>query len=130
MLVKIATKKSIVDTVAALHAAVAENQFGVMHVHNLQQTMLKKGVEFAHECLVFEVCNPQQAKKVLEADMSVSTALPCRISVYSEGGQTMLATLRPTKLLALFDRPELAPIAEEVETTMLKIMQEAADVRA
>ncbi len=130
MLVKIATKNSIVDTVAALHAAVAKNQFGVMHVHNLQQTMLKKGVEFAHECLVFEVCNPQQAKKVLDADMSVSTALPCRISVYSEGGQTMIATLRPTKLLALFDRPELAPIAAEVETTMLKIMQEAADVRA
>jgi uncharacterized protein (DUF302 family) len=40
--------------------------------------MAKKGVEFAHECLIFEVCQPQQAKKVLEQNMSVSTALPCR----------------------------------------------------
>jgi uncharacterized protein (DUF302 family) len=27
--------------------------------------------------------------------MSVSTALPCRISIYEEGGKTILATLKP-----------------------------------
>ena len=50
--------------------------------------MAKKGVEFAHECLIFEVCQPQQAKKVLDENMSVSTALPCRISIYEEDGKT------------------------------------------
>jgi len=40
--------------------------------------MAKKGVKFASECLIFEVCQPQQAKKVLDQNMSVSTALPCR----------------------------------------------------
>jgi uncharacterized protein (DUF302 family) len=30
--------------------------------------------------------NPQQAKKVLERNKETSTALPCRISVYEEGG--------------------------------------------
>ena len=38
--------------------------------------MAKKGVEFTHECLVFEVCQPQQAKEVLERNMSISTMLP------------------------------------------------------
>ncbi len=114
------------DAAAALQAAVQANHFGVMQVHNLTETMAKKGVEFAHECLIFEVCQPQQAKKVLEQNMSVSTALPCRISIYEEGGKTVLATLKPTQLLALFNVPQLETVAQEVEETILKIMRETA----
>ena len=58
--------------------------------------------------------------------MSVSTALPCRISVYEEDGQTMLATLKPSTLLAMFNTPQLAEVAQEVENTIVKIMNEAA----
>jgi len=83
-------------------------------------------VEFAHECLIFEVCQPQQPKKVLEENMSVSIALPCRISVYEKGGKTFLATLKPTTMLAVFDTPQLEGVALEVEDTILKIMKEAA----
>ena len=82
MLYTLTTQKSVKDTAIALQAAVIANKFGVMQIHNLQETMTKKGVEFNHECLIFEVCNPMQAKKVLDADLSISTALPCRISVY------------------------------------------------
>ena len=126
MLVKTSTGKTVSETATALHAAVQANQFGVMQVHNLKETMAKKGVEFARECLIFEVCQPQQAKKVLEENMSVSTALPCRISIYQEGGKTMLAALKPTLLLAMFNTPQLEGVAQEVEATMIKIMQETA----
>ena len=88
MLIKLSTKKTVSETAAVLHAAVEANHFGVMQVHNLKETMAKKGVEFDRECLIFEVCQPQQAKKVLDQNMSVSTALPCRISIYEEGGKT------------------------------------------
>ena len=125
MLFKLTTDKTVSDTAAALQAAVQANHFGVMQIHNLKETMAKKGVEFAPECLIFEVCQPQQAKNVLEQDMSVSTALPCRISVYEEAGKTVLATLKPTTLLALFNVPQLAPVAQEVEDTIVKIMQDA-----
>jgi uncharacterized protein (DUF302 family) len=97
-----------------------------MQVHNLKETMARKGVEFARECLIFEVCQPQQAKTVLDENMSVFTALPCRISIYEEGGTTILATLKPTMLLAMFNAPQLEQVAQDVEDTMVKIMQEAA----
>ena len=126
MLVKFSTDKTVSETAVALEAAVQANHFGVMQVHNLKETMAKKGVEFAPECLIFEVCQPQQAKKVLEQNMSVSTALPCRISIYEEGGKTILATLKPTTLLALFHTPQLKGVAQEVEDTIVKIMKEAA----
>jgi uncharacterized protein (DUF302 family) len=126
MLVKLSTDKTVSEAAAALQAAVQNNHFGVMQVHNLKETMAKKGVEFARECLIFEVCQPQQAKKVLDQNMSVSTALPCRISIYEEGGKTVLATLKPTTLLALFNTPQLKGVAQEVEDTIVKIMKEAA----
>ena len=88
--------------------------------------MTKKGVEFTRECLIFEVCQPQQAKKVLDENMSVSTTLPCRISIYEEGGKAILATLKPTNLLAMFNVPQLKQIAQEVEDTIVKIMKETA----
>ena len=105
--------------------AVQANHFGVMQVHNLKETMTKKGVEVDRECLIFEVCQPQQAKKVLDENMSISTALPCRISIYEEGGKTILATLKPTTLLAMFNTPQLDGVAQEVETAIVKIMKEA-----
>jgi uncharacterized protein (DUF302 family) len=126
MLFKLSTDKTVSETSAALQAAVQANHFGVMQVHNLKETMAKKGVEFAPECLIFEVCQPQQAKKVLEQNMSISTALPCRISLYEENGKTILATLKPTTLLAMFDVPPLQQVAQEVEDTLVKIMKEAA----
>jgi len=125
MLIKLSTEKAVSEAATALQTAVQANHFGVMQVHNLKETMAKKGVEFARECLIFEVCQPQQAKKVLDQDMSVSTALPCRISVYEEGGKTILATLKPTTLLEMFNAPQLKGVAQEVENTIVKIMNEA-----
>ena len=126
MLANLSTDKTVSETADALQVAVQANHFGVMQVHNLKETMTKKGVEFARECLIFEVCLPQQAKKVLDKDMSVSAALPCRISVYEEGGKTILATLKPTVLLAMFNAPQLKEVAQQVEDTIAIIMKEAA----
>jgi uncharacterized protein (DUF302 family) len=126
MLVKLSTDKTVSEAAAALQIAVQANHFGVMQIHNLKETMTKKGVEFARECLIFEVCQPQQAKKVLDENMSISTALPCRISIYEEDGKTVLATLKPTTLLAMFNTPQLKGVAQEVEDTIIKIMKDAA----
>ncbi|HBG19631.1 MAG TPA: hypothetical protein DDY32_10265 [Desulfobulbaceae bacterium] len=125
MLIKFSTDKTVPEVVAALQLAVPAHHFGIMQVHNLKETMTKKGVEFTRDCLVFEVCQPQQAKKVLEQDMSISTALPCRISVYEEDGKTILATLKPTTLLAMFNAPQLAGAAQDVEDTIVAIMKQA-----
>ena len=126
MLIKLSTDKTVSEAASALEAAIQNNHFGLMQVHNLKETMMKKGVEFARECLIFEVCQPQQAKKVLDQNMSVSTALPCRISIYEEDGKTILATLKPTTLLAMFNSPQLKEVAQEVEETIIKIMKEAS----
>ena len=88
--------------------------------------MKEKGVDYDRDCLVYEVCNAQQAKKVLEANPEISTALPCRIAVFTEGSGVTLATLLPTALLDMFRTPGLRPVAEEVEKAISGIMSQAA----
>lgn len=126
MLYEIESTKTIDQVCKDLEKAVVEHKFGVMTIHNLKETMKKKGVEFEKECRIFEVCNPHQAKKVLEKNMELSTALPCRISVFTEGGKVKLATLRPTVLISQFNAPELEPVAKEVEEIIIQIMKKAA----
>lgn len=106
--------------------AAGRHGFGVVAVHDLKATMAKKGVSYNGDCMIYEVCNPHQAKRVLEANGAVSVALPCRISVYRDGNEFRIATLLPTELLALFGSPELAPVAKEVEQVMVAMMREAA----
>jgi uncharacterized protein (DUF302 family) len=126
MLFEIESAKTIDQVCEDLEKAVVEHKFGVMTVHNLKETMKKKGVGFERECRIFEVCNPHQAKRVLEQNMKLSTALPCRISVFTEGKKVKLATLKPTALILQFNVPELQSVAEEVEETLIEIMRVAA----
>lgn len=126
MLYRVESRKTLGEIARGLEAAAQKHKFGVIAVHDLKAKMREKGVEFDRDCLIYEVCNPHQAKKVLEANAEVSTALPCRISVYSEGAGTALATLRPTALIELFKTPALRAVAQEVEEVVVKMMDEAA----
>jgi uncharacterized protein (DUF302 family) len=126
MLHIVESRKPIDRVAKDLEEAVARHKFGVLGVHDLRAKMAEKGVAFARECRIFEVCNPHQAKKVLESNLEISTALPCRISVYEEGGVTKLATIKPTTMIDLYATPGLGDVAREVETTLEAIMAEAA----
>lgn len=126
MIFEVTSKKTLKDIDQGLHDAAAQHKFGVITVHDLKETMKKKGVDFAGECMIYEVCNPHQAKKVLEANGAVSTALPCRISVYRSGDAYKLATILPTAMMRMFDSPELGPVAREVEGVVTAMMREAA----
>ena len=119
------TTGKIDAVVERLQQAAAENRFGVLGLHDLKEKMNAKGVNFNRECRVLEVCNPVQAQKVLTANMTISTALPCRISVYEEDGKIKVATLRPTVLLDLFETPELRSVAQDVEDSIVRIIDTA-----
>ena len=126
MLHIVESRKPLDRVVKDLEAAVARHKFGVLGVHDLKAKMADKGVTFDAECRIVEVCNPQQAKNVLEANLEISTALPCRISVYQQGGITRLATIKPTALLDLYSTSGLQVVAREVQAALEAIMKEAA----
>jgi uncharacterized protein (DUF302 family) len=118
--------KSFEQASADLEEAVKRHEFGVLHIHDLGNTLRSKGVEFAEQCKVFEVCNPGQAAKVLATDMRLNMALPCRISVYTEHGKTKLGLIKPVDMLATLSQDEaLLRVAREVEDATVRMIDEA-----
>lgn len=126
MILKVHSNRPIADIEQALNESAARNKFGVLHVHDLRETMQKKGVDLAMQCRIYEVCNPHVAKQVLEADGSISTALPCRISVYGAEGDWTVATMLPTEMLKSFGSAEIEPVAKEVEDVIVRMVKDAA----
>src|SRR4051812_11671442 len=126
MLYQVTSSKSLDEIERDLKDSAARHQFGVIAMHDLKETLNKKGVALSMECRIYEVCNPQQAKKVLEADGGISTALPCRISVFGTPERYTLATMRPTEMMKGFASPEVEPVARQVEGVILRMMQDAA----
>lgn len=122
----VTSAKTFEQACSDLDAAVKRHGFGVLHVHDIGQTLRSKGQNFSEQCRVFEVCNPAQAARVLASDMRLNMALPCRISVYTQGGQTLIGMIKPTDMLAMLSQdPALAQVAREVDEKTTLMIDEA-----
>lgn len=122
----VTSQKSVDQAVADLEAAVRQNGFGVLHQYDLKKTLAGKGVGLPQECRILDVCNPTQAARVLTADMGMNVALPCRISVYEDGGQTCIGMVKPTAMLAsLSNSEELKRVAADVELAITRMIDAA-----
>ena len=120
------TEKSFDQASADLDSAVKRHGFGVLHVHDLGSTLRSKGIAFEEQCKVFEVCNPAQAAKVLSTDMRLNMALPCRISVFMDKGETKIGLIKPVQMLsALSQEAALVEVAKEVESKTIQMVDEA-----
>ena len=120
------TEKSFEQAATDLDGAVKKHGFGVLHIHDLGNTLRSKGMTFDEQCHVFEVCNPAQAVKVLATDMRLNMALPCRISVFTQGGKTMIGLIKPVEMLAALSQDRtLLQVAKEVEESTIRMVNEA-----
>ncbi len=121
------TSKTVADATRDLEIAVQKHGFGVLHVYDLKEMLTRKGHPLNAECRIYEVCNPKQASLVLQRDIRLNAALPCRISVFEDGESTKIGTILPTAMLSMLssDR-ELASIAANVEAVIKTIIDETA----
>lgn len=126
MYYSVETDKSFSEASTVLEAAVKRHDFGVLHVHDLGDTLRKKGIDFDEQCKVFEVCNPQQAARILAADMRLNMALPCRISVYTEHGRTHIGLIEPVAMLSMLSQDAgLLEVAREVQEKTIQMIDES-----
>lgn len=126
MFITMRTRKSLGDVRQRFEEAAAENRFAVLGVHDVGERLRAKGLSFDRKFYVYEVCNPVSAKKVLDTNVRIGTALPCRVSIYTDGGEVVLETLKPTAMLAMFGEPSLDGTAREIESAIEAMMSTAA----
>jgi len=126
MFITVRTRKSLGEVRQRFEEAASEHKFGVLGMHDVGDRLRAKGLSFDRKFYVYEVCNPVAAKKVLDTNVRIGTALPCRVTIYTDGGNVVLETLKPTTMLAMFGEPTLEGTAREIEAAIESIMKEAA----
>jgi uncharacterized protein (DUF302 family) len=120
------SKLSVEEAVKKVEEASKAEGFGVLNTLNLKQIMAGKGVEYGEAATVVEICRPGDAKTFLDADQRVAPCLPCRIAVTSQGGKTIVHTVRPSSMMRIFQNDDLIPPAKEIDDVVGRIIQAAA----
>lgn len=117
------TSKTLNEAIRSLKENLEKDSFGVLWELNFKDKLKEKGLEFKDDFVVLEVCNPQQAKQVLEENIHIGYVLPCKMVVRNEGGKTYIGMTSPETLIGLFDSPELGKVAKEVADTLKKAIE-------
>lgn len=119
------TQKNIDEAIATLTEDLKEIGFGVLEILDFKKILLEKGVDFADNYRLMEVCNPNLAKQVIEQSPDLGLLLPCTIAVYQKDGENFISLARPTSLLAMASESNLKFSGEEIENNLIKILEKA-----
>ena len=69
------------------------------------------------------MCDPAKTAKTLLADMRLNMVLPCRISVFTDKGKTMMGFVKPVSILSMLPQNIfLMQIAKETEDLCTRII--------
>lgn len=102
----------------------AENQFRVLAVHNVQETLAEKGFERG-PLKIIEVCNAGFAHKALQKDVDVAMFMPCKFTVYTKDDKTIVTLARPSMIADMLPGKGLEELAKTVETTLKKVLEDS-----
>ena len=121
----VVSRKSFDEAVEAVVAESKKRGFGVLQIHDVQNTLAGKG--FPRGPLkIIEICHPGYAARVLDADIKASLMLPCPISVYVENGRTVISAMRPKAIAGFFPGAGIESLAAEVDAIIVEIVDRAA----
>ncbi len=117
------TEKSIDTAITDLTENLKEIGFGVLETLDFKKILSDKGLEFADNYKLMEVCNPHLAKQVLEANPDLGLLLPCTIAVYHKNNENFISLARPTSLLSMVSDDNLKISGEDIENGLIKVIE-------
>jgi len=111
-------EKAIEKTTEAL----AKEGFGVLMQIDVKDTLKKKlNVDF-RRYMILGACNPPLAHQSLQAEPQLGLLLPCNVVVQEMAPDDVVVSfIDPKALFTLVDKPEVAPVAQEVYDRLQKV---------
>ncbi|MCX4584054.1 MULTISPECIES: DUF302 domain-containing protein [unclassified Streptomyces] len=100
-------------TVARVREALAEQGFGVLTEIDVTATLKAKLDHDMEDYVILGACNPQLARRALEADRTAGLLLPCNVVVRRDRDRTAVQALDPGTMVTLTELDALRPVAEE-----------------
>lgn len=118
------TDQTLEAVVEKLKTTLKEEEFGVLWDFNLSETFEEKGQAIDGDYRILEVCNPKEAKKVINAHRERGYFLPCKLAVFTKNGATHVGMPKPTKLIELTEDESLQTVARDVETRLTRAIDQ------
>jgi uncharacterized protein (DUF302 family) len=108
-------------------AALKAEGFGVLTEIDVKATMKQKlDVDF-RKYVILGACNPPLAHRALSAETEIGLLLPCNLIVYErEPGSSVVAAIDPEVQLGKVARTELAGVASEVRSRLVRVLEATA----
>lgn len=108
------------ETIEAVERSVRDHGFVVHQRHDIGATLATKGFPI-RPLMILEVAPAE------EVDDPVTLIMPCRINVYEDSNDVVVAALRPSLFSAVFPEHELDDIADQFEKKVIKIVDGAVE---
>ncbi|MCD6191015.1 MAG: DUF302 domain-containing protein, partial [Sulfurimonas sp.] len=83
-----------------------ERGFGILGSYEFKKILQAKGFPIEKDITLYELCNPSAAQEALSSLPEISVFLPCRLSLYEENGNTVMATIDIREILKSVDADE------------------------
>lgn len=97
--------------------------FGVLTQIDIQATMKKKLDKEYLPHVILGACNPVYADKVLSVEPTISTMLPCNVTLRQlETGEIEVAIIDTSTAMAVIDNPTLKAYANEVNDKLERVL--------
>lgn len=111
------------DVVKRTTELLADEGFGILTEIDVKATLKKKiDVDF-RRYVILGACNPQLAYQAMSGEPFIGVLLPCNVVVMErEGGGSIVSAFKPTAGFSLVDNPDVAPIAEDVEGRLRRVL--------
>ncbi|WP_096188051.1 DUF302 domain-containing protein [Evansella halocellulosilytica] len=119
------TDKSPQEAIHSLEESLQEEGFSILWSFNVKDKLDEKGLGLDEPFHILEVCNPNDAKQVLEFSKLAGYFLPCKIVVYVDNGLTHIGMPQPTSLMDFIDDSHVRQVANDVEQRLITSIEKS-----
>jgi uncharacterized protein (DUF302 family) len=120
---KVVSKQSIETLVENLPAVVEQHNFSLVHTYVYHEMLEKRGHPIRRKVYLYELCQSKMAASMLTAYPQFSIFMPCKLAVYEENNQVVMATMNMQPMLkALKKTPELYQEATNMFGSLVRLI--------
>jgi uncharacterized protein (DUF302 family) len=122
--ISITTPLPYLEAVARVKEELAKEGFGVLSEIDIAATLKKKLDVDLPPYIILGACNPPLAHRAIQVEPEIGLLLPCNV-VVREGadGRCIVSAMDPAEALALSENEELAPLAGDVRSRLVRVLE-------
>jgi len=126
MYYKIKTNKTVEAAFEDVKECLQKHGYFVQWQMNFKDKLAEKEIAFKNNYSMFEICKAEYLKKALDLSLIAGYMMPCKITVYEDGGSVYIGMVKFSQLLGMINIPALTEMFVGVEKEVVAALEEGA----